>query len=89
MQVLFYDSCLIARNLLRGCKTCAEVAKYTQELDDAGIDGRRIADSLVLYFLLSVVPLMAGVLCAASSFLSTAQNSNRIIRKLIRKRGKS
>ncbi|KAG0563224.1 hypothetical protein KC19_8G013400 [Ceratodon purpureus] len=35
------NSCLIARNLLRGCKTCAEVAKYTLELDAAGLGGTR------------------------------------------------
>ncbi|KAG0557519.1 hypothetical protein KC19_11G137000 [Ceratodon purpureus] len=47
LQIFGGNSCLIARNLLQGCKTCADVAKYALELNAAGLGGvRRIADSL-------------------------------------------
>jgi len=49
LQVFGRNSCLIARNMLQGLKTCAEVDTYSRELDAAGQgpDGvRRFADSL-------------------------------------------
>jgi hypothetical protein len=45
-------SCLIAKNLLKGFKSCAEVAQYTleQEASGDGPDGvRRCTDSLVCF----------------------------------------
>jgi histone-lysine N-methyltransferase EZH2 len=49
LQIFGKNSCLIAKNLLKGFKSCAEVAQYTleQEASGDGPDGvRRCTDSL-------------------------------------------
>ncbi|KAH9546913.1 hypothetical protein CY35_11G005800 [Sphagnum magellanicum] len=49
VQIFGKNSCLIAKNLLKGFKTCAEVAQYTleQETMEGGPDGgRHCTDSL-------------------------------------------
>jgi hypothetical protein len=52
VQIFGKNSCLIAKNLLKGFKTCAEVAQYTleQETMEGGPDGgRHCTDSLVCF----------------------------------------